>query len=51
MTDHASSSLGCCPRCDARIPRECMLIEYERGDEEYPCFAACPTCEGVIRPR
>jgi len=51
MTDRVSSSLGRCPRCDTRVPRDRMLIEYERGDEEYRLFAACPNCAAVIRPR
>lgn len=51
MTDHVSSPLGRCPRCNARITRDRMLIEYERGDGEYRLFAACPNCEAVICPR
>jgi hypothetical protein len=51
MTDHVPSPLGCCPRCDVRVSKHCLLIEYERSDEGTRIFAACPNCEAVVTPR
>ncbi|WP_455429252.1 DUF7837 family putative zinc-binding protein [Haloplanus rubicundus] len=51
MTDHVPSPLGRCPRCDVRVSRRRLLIEYERSDEEYRIFASCPNCETVVTPR
>ena len=46
---HTTTPLGSCPHCGNAVPRDRLLIEYERGDK-YAVFAECPDCTEVVRP-
>jgi len=49
MATHAAP-LGRCPECEATIPAGMLLIAYERDDGP-ACYAECPDCGAVVRPR
>jgi len=42
-------TVGQCPNCDERIPRDYLLIEYE-SDGRPARFAECPDCRDVVHP-
>ncbi|RMB23982.1 hypothetical protein ATH50_1214 [Haloplanus aerogenes] len=44
-----SSTLGDCPRCDARISTARLLIEYDTSDGP-AAYAECPGCRDVVHP-
>ena len=43
------ATLGECPRCDAAVPKRCLLIEYETSDGR-SSYAECPECGAVVTP-
>lgn len=45
------SELGVCPNCGAAIPRQWLLIEYERADGNLGLYAECPECNEVVCPQ
>jgi len=45
-----AKTLGSCPECGEKIPREYLLIEYE-SDGRPAHFAECPRCRNVVHPR
>jgi hypothetical protein len=44
-----SSTLGDCPRCDTRISRAQLLIQYDTADGP-AAYAECPDCRDVVHP-
>jgi hypothetical protein len=46
----SSPQLGTCPFCDAEVPREAVLIEYE-VDGESRLFAECYQCNEPVQPQ
>lgn len=51
MTRTDASELGVCPNCGAAVPRQWLLIEYERADGNLGLYAECPDCSEVVRPQ
>ncbi|WP_449271810.1 DUF7837 family putative zinc-binding protein [Halobellus ruber] len=49
MSDTASE-LGACPFCEAVIPTEAVLLEYE-VDGETRMFAECYECGEPVQPQ
>jgi hypothetical protein len=45
------STIGRCPDCSERIPSTWLLIEFEKDDGTTGCWAECPACSDVVRPK
>jgi len=48
--DAPGGALGHCPECGADVPATAVLIEYE-ADDGRSAYAACPSCDTVVKPR
>jgi len=44
--DSQRSPLGVCPNCEAVVPSEWLLIEYQTADDT-TVYAECPDCGNV----
>lgn len=45
-----SRAVGACPDCQAAVPRDATLIQYERAGGNPGVYAACPACGDVVQP-
>jgi hypothetical protein len=44
-----TSTLGCCPECQATLATADVLISYERAGQS-EVWADCPECGAVVHP-
>ncbi|MGQ4557389.1 DUF7837 family putative zinc-binding protein [Halobellus sp. GM3] len=46
-----TGALGVCPDCGNSISHTWRIIDYQDENGNSRCFAECPDCEKVVKPK